>query len=197
MEHAGLAVARAVRTISSERPCAVVVCCGTGFNGGDGLAAARHLHEWSYPLRILLTGRLDRLREEPATYAAILQRLGVPLTECHDAQAAASIEPWLREAGVIIDALLGIGSHGTVREPAASLIASMNRSGKPIVAVDIPSGLDGDTGRVQGIAVKATTTVTLGLAKHGCFLHDGPAHTGSLIVDSITMPPTLLESADR
>ena len=192
MEHAGLAVARAVRTLSPTPSASVVVCCGTGFNGGDGLAAARHLDAWGFRLRIVVAGRLDRLREEPATYASILQRLGRALTECAAADALAQAERWFAECDVIIDALLGIGARGAVREPVASLIASMNRSGKSIVAVDIPSGLDADTGLVQGLAVKATTTVALGLPKHGCFLQEGPAYAGSLIVDPITIPPQLL-----
>jgi NAD(P)H-hydrate epimerase len=195
MEHAGLAVARAAQTLVPSSSASMVVCCGMGFNGGDGLSAARHLHAWGYRLHILVAGRLDRLREEPATYATILRRLGLPLTEFTRADALAHVERWLAECAVIIDALLGIGTRTAVREPVASLIACLNRSGKPIVAVDIPSGLDADTGLVQGIAVKATATVTFGLPKRGCFLGEGPAHAGSMLVDPITIPRTLLEAA--
>ena len=192
MEHAGLAVAHAVRTIAPDPTAVLVVCCGTGFNGGDGLAAARHLHEWGYALRVLVAGRVDRLREEPAIYAAILRNLGSPLTECASADALSHVERWWADCSVIIDALLGIGARGPVREPTTSLIVRMNRSGKPVVAVDLPSGLDGDTGLVQGVAVQATTTVTFGLPKQGCLLRDGPAHAGSLVVDPITIPRVLL-----
>ena len=193
MEHAGLAVARAVTTLLSPSSIPILMCCGTGYNGGDGLCAARHLHEWGYTLQILLTGRIDRLREEPAIYATMLQRLGVPLTEFTETSAVPHVEQWCAQCGLIIDALLGIGVRGAVREPVASLIARMNRSGKPIVSVDIPSGLDGDTGRVQGAAVKATVTVTFGLAKQGCLVNGGPMHTGNLIIDPITIPRVLLE----
>ena len=192
MEHAGLAVAKAARAIAPKLPATLVVCCGTGFNGGDGLAAARHLHEWGYTLRILVAGRLDRLREEPATYAAILNKLGLRITECASVDSLSQVERWWTECRLIVDALLGIGARGPVREPMASLIARMNRSGKPIVAADLPSGLDGDTGLAQGIAVKATTTVAFGLPKQGCLLEHGPAHAGSLIVDPITIPRVLL-----
>jgi NAD(P)H-hydrate epimerase len=75
------------------------------------------------------------------------------------------------------------------------MIRGINASGRPVVAADVPSGLDADTGLVQGVAVRATVTVTFGLPKQGCFLHEGPAHTGALIVDSITIPPALLEAA--
>ena len=100
----------------------------------------------------------------------------------------------MADCAVIIDALLGIGMRGPVREPIRSLIDRMNRSGKPIVAADIPSGLDGDTGHPQGIAVKATVTVAFGCLKQGCFMHEGPAHVGAPTVDPIALPPTLLEA---
>jgi NAD(P)H-hydrate epimerase len=193
MDHAGLAVARAVRKLAPAASRPVLVCCGMGFNGGDGLAAARHLWGWGYPLRPLLVGRLADLREEPAAYATILQRLGLSVTELTEAGAWPPVDRAIGGCGLIIDALLGIGARGAVREPMASLIGRLNRSGKPIVAVDLPSGLDGDTGAVQGIAVKATVTVALGLSKRGCVLQDGPAHAGSLTVDPITIPRSVLE----
>lgn len=195
MEHAGLAVARSARALTPSTIHPIVICCGSGFNGGDGLSAARHLHGWGYPVRLLLIGRPEALREEPATYATIAQRLGIPLAAVTDSTDLSDAERWLTGCGLIIDALLGIGGRGPVREPAASLIARMNRSGRPILAVDVPSGLDADTGAVQGIAVKASATVTFGVPKQGCLLAEGPAHTGVLTVDPITIPSTLLEAA--
>lgn len=194
MEHAGVAVARAVTTLLPSTSVPVVVCCGTGFNGGDGLAAARHLQEWGYALHVLVAGRLADLRAEPATFAAILQRLGLPILEVTGPEAWPHVDQALERCGLVIDALLGIGTTGTVREPIASLIERLNRSGKPIIAVDLPSGLDGDTGLVQGIAVRATVTVAFGRPKQGCFLQAGPAHVGSLTVDAITIPRTLLDN---
>ena len=195
MEHAGLAVASAVRAQFAPSSAPILVCCGNGFNGGDGLAAARHLGAWGYPLRVLVTARLSALREEPATYAAILTRLGISLMEFTSVEALPQIERWAESAPVIIDALLGIGARGRVREPIASLIACLNRSGKPIIAVDVPSGLDADTGAVQGVAVRARTTVTFGLPKQGCFRGEGPSHAGSIIVDPISFPPSLLKAS--
>lgn len=197
MEHAGLAVARSARVLLPRSTAPILVCCGTGFNGGDGLAAARHLHERGYALHVLVAGRLADLRAEPATFAAILQRLGLPILEVTGPEAWPRVDQALERCGLVIDALLGIGTTGVVREPIASLIERLNRSGKPIIAVDLPSGLDGDTGLVQGIAVRATATVAFGRPKQGCFLQAGPAHVGSLTVDSITIPRALLDSAAR
>jgi len=197
MEHAGLAVARSARSLVPPSTAPILICCGTGFNGGDGLAAARHLQEWGYALDVLVAGRLADLRAEPATFAAILQRLGLPILEVTGPEAWPRVDQAIERCGLVIDALLGIGTTGVVREPIASLIERLNRSGKPVIAVDLPSGLDGDTGLVQGVAVRATVTVAFGRPKQGCFLQAGPAHVGSLTVDAITIPRTLLDSAAR
>ena len=195
MDHAGLAVARGVQacTRSSAEP--VLICCGHGFNGGDGLSAARHLQTHGIPVRVLLAGRRDELRAESALFAAIVERLGIPVREAALSHANHDADEWLTPCSVIVDALLGIGARGPVREPMASLITHMNRCGKPIIAVDIPSGLDADTGLVPNVAVKATATVTFGLPKQGCFLNQGPAHTGRLTVDPISIPRAVLEAA--
>ena len=197
MEHAGVAIARAVQGLLPTSAASVVVCAGTGFNGGDGLAAARHLHEQGSAVHVLLAGSVDRLQEEPAVYAAILQRLRVAIWECGRPEWPSTgvpdaAERLMTQCDVIVDALLGIGAHGPVREPIRSLIACMNRSTKPIVSADVPSGLDADTGQVQGLAVQAAVTVTFGLPKRGCYLAEGPSHVGSLIVDSLSIPRQLL-----
>jgi len=193
MEHAGLAVARRARWLLRRvHAPIIVVCCGSGYNGGDGLATARHLHEWGYGVRVLLTGALERLREEPAIYAAILQQLGVPLKVIVPGKTDV-IRRWIRDGDLVIDALLGIGVHGEVREPLTALIQIMNASGKRMLAVDVPSGLDADTGMVQGCAVRASVTLTFGLPKQGCVKAMGRAYTGRLITDAITIPRTLLQ----
>lgn len=193
MDHAGLAVARAVTTLcAAPTPHPLVVCCGSGYNGGDGLAAARHLHRLGYALHVLLACSRDRLREEPAVFAGILERLRIPLTPTEH-PLARECAGWISEAPVIIDALLGIGLRQDVREPSASLIHAINRSARPVIAVDVPSGLDADTGRVCGVAVKASLTVTFGRVKRGCWLGAGPAHSGAVQLDNITYPPSVFE----
>lgn len=193
MEHAGLAVAHTVSSLSPDPTIPIVLCCGTGYNGGDGLSAARHLHAWGYAPRVILTGAMAQLRTEPRTYAKILTRLRIPLMELTGTGRFERAKRWIESSALIVDALLGIGVRGIVREPIASLMDVLNRSGKPIVAADIPSGLDGDTGLPQGRAVKASVTVTFGLPKQGCFIGRGPAYTGTLITEPITFPPALLK----
>lgn len=193
MEHAGLAVARAVQAIApgSARRC--LVCCGTGYNGGDGLCAARHLLQWGDEPHVVMAGQVAQLKEEPAIYARILKALGVPVIELRSSEELRLVQERMTQASVIIDALLGIGLQGAVRPPYESLIGLMNQANKPIVSVDVPSGLDADTGLPQGIAVRATVTVTFGLPKQGLLLGQGPGHVGRLIVDEIGIPPSLLQ----
>jgi NAD(P)H-hydrate epimerase len=191
MEHAGLAVARAVRSLYAETDNAILVCCGMGHNGGDGLCAARHLAQWGYRPRIMLAGSTAHLKDEPAVYANILRALGVPLVEIRSPDEAKP-QQLFANVGVLIDALLGIGLRGSVKPLQTRLIELMNRSGLPIVSVDVPSGLDADTGLPQGIIVKAAVTVTFGLPKQGLFRGEGPDHAGDVIVDDIGIPLSLL-----
>ena len=191
MEHAGLAVARAARMLHPS-PARLAICCGSGYNGGDGFCAAWQLQRWGYRPRILLAGSVKALREAPLVYARILRAVGVPIREVTAQDAPRRLEREWAQARLLIDALLGIGLTGIVRPLHAQLIDAMNRSRKPIVAVDVPSGLDADHGTPHGIAVKATVTVTFGLPKQGFFRRQGPAHVGWLFVDDIGIPQPLL-----
>jgi NAD(P)H-hydrate epimerase len=193
MEQAGFALAQAARALQSHPAARVVVCCGLGFNGGDGLAAARHLAGEGVPVRVILTGARHQLREEPLIFARTLAPLGVEVLEVSQLPLPALAAGWIDASDVLIDALLGLGGRAPVREPLASLIGLMNQSGKPIIAADVPSGLDADTGEVQGVAVRAQTTVTFGRAKQGCLQGEGPRHTGRLLIAPIGFPKQLLE----
>lgn len=195
MEQAGKAVAeqvqRRVRTTPpAHRP--IIACCGIGFNGGDGLCAARYLASWGYPVRVVLAGTAAHLKDEPAIYLRILRALGVPIQELTNERRLDALSRAWRHAAVIIDAVLGIGLRGPVRPLQASLIAAINHARRRVVAVDVPSGLDADTGLPQPVAVRATVTVTFGLPKIGCLRAQGPAHVGTLIIEEIGFPQTLL-----
>ena len=191
MEHAGVAVARAARELRPP-PAVVVACCGAGFNGGDGLAAARHLTSWGYRVSVILTGAMDSLAGEPAVFARILARQRVPFIDAARQPGEASTQ--VAAAVMLLDALVGVGLRGPIREPALTLIQHMNAAAVPIIAADVPSGLDGDDGSVHGLAVRATVTVSFGMAKQGCARGQGPAHAGRLLVDDISLPPELLTS---
>lgn len=191
MEHAGLAVARrSWQQLVGTRSRKAVVFAGTGNNGGDGLVAARLLTNWGARVRVFLAGDPRRASAETATQLAIARALGievVPLGD--DAQQKAKLNA--ATADLLIDALLGTGTRGAPRGPVALAVAILNGAGKPVLSVDIPSGVDADTGAAPGPAVKAQWTVTLGLPKVGLLLPPGRELAGHLIVADIGLPRAL------
>lgn len=153
------------------------VLCGPGNNGGDGLAAARHLHRWGRLARVCCIDG-GRLHDAPARQLAALQALGVSV--------ASNID--LDGSQLVLDALLGTGISRAPAGELANWIEVINFSGQRVVAVDLPSGLDADTGRAYAPCVRATTTVTLGLPKAGLLDLDGPGLAGDIWVADIGMP---------
>jgi hydroxyethylthiazole kinase-like uncharacterized protein yjeF len=170
MEAAGWQVARFCRSRTA-------VICGVGNNAGDGLAAARHLHRWG---RLSAVSCVDpqRLRGAAALERDALTMLGVDVSD----------ELRLHGADVVVDALFGTGLSRAPEGRFAAWIEAINRSGSQVVAIDVPSGLDADTGVAYAPCVRANTTVTLGLAKPGLLKGDGPALTGDIWVADIGVP---------
>jgi len=181
MESAGAAVAQAaLEMLNGRHP--VLVVCGKGHNGGDGLVAARLLHERDVPVRVALIAEEECLAPETARELALARQSGVPILS--------ALEP--NGDRLIIDALLGTGLRGPATGPTKETIEAMNASGVPILAVDIPSGLNADTGRAEGVAIRAARTVTFGLLKPGFFQNDGVDLVGSWSVAPIGFPESLL-----
>jgi NAD(P)H-hydrate epimerase len=170
MEAAGWQVARFCSNMSA-------VVCGIGNNAGDGLAAARHLHRWGKLASVccLDTGRL---RDAAARELNALQRIGVEV----------STELRLEGAETIVDAIFGTGLSRAPEGKFAEWIERINASGLPVIAVDVPSGLDADTGVAYAPCVLARTTVTLGLPKPGLLAGDGPRVAGEVWVADIGVP---------
>lgn len=176
MESAGEGLARVVAATADEGPIRVVV--GRGNNGGDGLVVARLLREDGHEVDVLAVGDLGELEGDPL---ANLQRLPGPPPRPFSPGG-------LEGSGAVVDALLGTGFSGQVREPAAAAIELINAQPAPIVACDVPSGVDASTGRVEGVAVRATATVTFHGPKVGLNVAPGVFHTGSVTVVDIGVP---------
>jgi NAD(P)H-hydrate epimerase len=170
MEAVGWQVAR-----FCGQPAAVV--CGVGNNAGDGLAAARHLHRWGRLVSVCCVDP-ERLRGPAARELEALLRIGVEV----------GTEPALGNAKVIVDAIFGTGISRAPEGRFAEWIESVNASDKPVIAIDIPSGLDADTGVAYAPTVHATTTITLGLPKPGLLKGDGPRLSGGVLVADIGVP---------
>lgn len=180
METAGAAVARATGEVAREGPVRVV--CGKGNNGGDGLVAARSLAATGYEVEALLLWPGDELSDDAA---ANLGRLSGDAREVDPE----GIEAALAGSGAVVDAIFGTGFAGAPRAPAAEAIAAINGCEAPVVACDIPSGVDAATGEVAGVAVNAARTVTFHSAKLGHWIAPGKWHCGEVEVAEIGIPP--------
>ncbi|MGH7880669.1 MAG: NAD(P)H-hydrate epimerase, partial [Candidatus Binataceae bacterium] len=182
------AVARAVaRRFPDALGAGVLIAAGKGNNGGDGFVAARKLRQEGGEVRVALCARAGELQGDTArAHAEYIAARGTVI-EVMDAHALD------REGcGVVIDALLGTGLNAEVRSVMRAAITALNRRGRPIVAVDLPSGLDADTGVVMGVAVKAAATVTFGCAKYAHLSYPGAALCGELEIADIGFPPAAL-----
>ena len=187
MERAGLAVARAALGLAGGAyGRRTVVICGKGNNGGDGLVAARHLSRWGMAAEVFL---LDpSLREPAATNLEAAERAGILVRPFDEGAVRRSLE----RADVSIDAIFGIGFRGAAEGVFAAAIDLLGEAGPPVVAVDIPSGVEGDTGSVRGPVVNADVTVTFGAPKLGTILFPGAAAAGVLDVADIGFPTELV-----
>ncbi len=189
MERAGRAVARAaIDLLGGTYGRRAVVVCGKGNNGGDGFVAARHLARAGVRTTVVAIERLDDLREPAATNAARLDEVPVRVLPF----SGATLERELARADVAIDAIFGTGFRGIPEDEWAEAIMALNGSRSPVVAVDIPSGVNGSTGAVQGEAVLADLTVTFGAAKVGAVLLPGAELAGAVRVVDIGFPDDLL-----
>ncbi|MDN3515889.1 MAG: NAD(P)H-hydrate epimerase [Candidatus Brocadia sp.] len=195
MENAGRNVAEEVLKMIDD-PCQarVAILCGKGNNGGDGFVTARHLHNHGILLDVFLVARIsDVLKDRDAgTNLQILLKMKVSIREVLDTTGVTSVLKELGSYDIIVDALFGTGLSGEVREPFKTFIIGVNDLNKPVVSVDIPSGLDCDNGNILGVAIKAAKTITFAARKRGFSLGNGPAHTGEIIATGISIPKELI-----
>ncbi|HEX6207298.1 MAG TPA: NAD(P)H-hydrate dehydratase [Actinomycetota bacterium] len=191
MERAGHAVARAAAALlGAPYGRRVAAVCGKGNNAGDAFVAARLLAAWGAAPAVVAVAGLDELREAAAVNAGRLRDVGVPVLTWGTREADRAIA----RADVLVDGLFGSGFRGLAEGPWAAAIEAMNASPAPVVAADIPSGVEGDTGAVRGPAVRAEVTVTFAAPKVGVVLYPGAELAGRVEVADIGIPADLLES---
>ena len=179
MERAGVAMARIARELYA--PERALIVAGGGNNGGDGFVVARELHRVGVEVSVLATK--EGYEGDPKTNFEILGNLNVRFV------GSKELEAELGRADLVVNALLGTGFSGAVREKEARLIEQMNQSAAPVLAVDVPSGVDGATGEVHGAAVRADVTVCAHAAKVGCVVSPGREHAGEVVAVDIGIPP--------
>lgn len=189
MRNAAGHVAEAAIELASGNKSAYIFC-GSGNNGGDGVAAALYLMRRGFDVRVLLCGSRRSMTADTAEMERRLLELGGRLEDFDPDEQG--LEEKLKNTAVIIDALFGIGLNREIQGRALDAIALINASGAPVVSADIPSGVEADTGRILGRAVKADVTVTFSMAKTGHFAEPGCTCCGRLKIVDIGIPDDLL-----
>lgn len=197
MENAAMAVAREAEGLlggcTGRR---VAALCGRGNNGGDAFAAARLLHCKGADVRAYLAGSKSGIAGDALVNLCILERIGVRVIELLDEKQLDAFYMDMEESQLILDGIFGTGLTREVGGIAAMVINRVNALRKPILSIDIPSGIDGTSGAAKGAGIKAASTVTFCLPKTGLVLHPGCEHTGKLVVADIGIPPLAIERQD-
>ncbi len=193
MENAGLHAGEiAFELMRGQKNRKVMIFCGPGNNGGDGFVLARHLINNRVSVKVFLLSRKSKIKGDAFINFNILLKMGAPVKEILNAGNLRRIKSELKSAGLIVDAIFGIGLNKNISGIYADIIKLINLQNNTVLSLDTPSGLCAATGRVFGVCVKAKTTVSFGVAKKGFFIRKGPAQVGRLIVVDISLPRTLL-----
>ncbi len=201
MENAGRSCAELiVEKLSHKKKPKVCIFCGTGNNGGDGFVAARHLR--NSPRRIevvvVICGQREKIGGDAKTNLDILERLGQPVEvlDINNPEIGRLVRDFAADAGLIVDGIFGTGLKGEVSEPYQRLIEEINAQNIGVLAIDIPSGLDCDTGVPLSAAIKADWTVTFVALKKGFLAKEAANYTGEIFIASIGVEPDGWRLAD-
>ncbi len=194
MENAGVAAVQVLKSHVSLTGKRILVVCGPGNNGGDGLVVARQLASYHADVSVLFLNPPETYRGVSRENFDMICKIGIPFwTASNDIEQALTR---LRESDLIVDAIFGTGLSREPENSYAQFIAAINASNKPVLSLDIPSGVNGDTGSVPGEAIQATWTVTFGLPKIGNLLFPGYRYVGKLFVSSISFPKQITSHQD-
>lgn len=194
MENAGLGVVEVIQSLINNLSGKVFsILVGKGNNGGDGLVVARHLYNRGAQVKVLLLADPEDFQGDARVNLKIWQNMGQPVYQVNQVNGINIVKVALLSTDLIIDALYGTGFRGTVNEKVGRVIELINASDKPVVSVDIPSGLEADTGQA-GLCIKADHTVTFGLPKLGLVVEPGASYAGKLHVVDISLPQTLTKN---
>ncbi|MBN1391998.1 MAG: NAD(P)H-hydrate epimerase [Sedimentisphaerales bacterium] len=196
MENAGRSCAELIkkemdsRFRGNDKTAKVCIFCGTGNNGGDGYVIARHLLNDDFEIIVVICGERGKIKGDAKVNLDILEKLGQSALQLDiNGDIARQVKAFTADADMIVDAIFGTGLSGRLSGEYKRLIEAINASGRAILAVDIPSGLDCDTGEPLGAAVKASWTVTFAAVKKGFTYAKAREYTGEVFVASIGVEP--------
>jgi len=187
MQRAGQAL---LRVVQERWPGirALLICTGPGAAGGDGLVLAALARQAGLGVEVLTLAAVEKLRGEAASALAMARRQEIAVEAADTEGIRAALQRRQRNGApgcVVVDAMLGTGIRGQVSPAYRDAILQINRSGLSVLSLDLPSGLDSDTGRVAGVAVKAAVTVSFIGLNRGLFTGDGPDHSGEVVFDRL------------
>lgn len=188
MENAGRSCAELIKDkLRGKAEPKVCIFCGTGNNGGDGYVIARHLLNSDFDVTVVVCGDRGKIKGDAKINLDILERMGRPIERLNLSEGSVreQVDAFCRGADMLVDGLLGTGLSGQLRDEYVELIESMNACQCPIMAVDIPSGLDCDTGEPLGAAIHAAATVTFVALKKGFTSPGAHPYTGEIFIASI------------
>jgi NAD(P)H-hydrate epimerase len=189
MERAGTRVVEAIRQRwEGLEDLEVVVVCGKGNNGGDGLVVGRLLRRAGVRVQVFLAAPRQAVQGEARHHLERMEEEGLSALPLAGEEELPALDRALEGADLAVDALLGTGSRGAPRPELARIIEALARAGRPVVAVDLPSGVEADTGQVPGSCARAALTVTFGLPKLGQLFYPGKGYCGTLVVADIGLP---------
>ena len=189
MENAGRGIAE---ILLAENPKGkVVICCGRGNNGGDGFVIARHLNAAGVDVQVLLFANPKELMGDACMNHAIIAHSDIPM-KVLTSPSAENLKNIFKDAVWVVDALVGTGQKGILRSPFDIVVRQINESGVKVLAVDLPSGLDADTGTASDPTIKATITATMVTPKTGFQNPEAQSYLGKLMVVGIGLPKWLL-----
>lgn len=197
MENAGRQVVAAMESVYENLPdLQVAVLCGRGNNGGDGFVVARTLHQRGIDVSVFVIGSIAEIRGDARVNVEILGRIGITVVEVADEQAWELHFSEVSTCDVIVDAIFGTGLKSPVSGMLETVVADVNGSGIPVVAVDLPSGLSADSPEPIGDSIRAALTVTLGAPKLSLVLPPAEAHAGDVVIADIGIPLEVFDSLD-
>ena len=188
MENAGIAAVQLLHNLWGTNPKRVLVFCGSGNNGGDGFVVARKLHSYGHSVCVFVLCKQEKISNTARRAYEMMTRL--PLDIYHN-PSLEEIKHNLSHSAIIVDAILGTGLEREVSGLFQQVIGLINEVNKPVLSLDIPSGIHGDSGEVLGTAIQAEVTLTFGLPKLGNLLNPGFAFGGRLFISHISFPPQL------
>lgn len=195
MERAGAGAAHVIASLGIEKQDSVTILCGRGNNGGDGFVAGRYLKEWGAHVTCWVIGERDELSSDALRNLVIAEDSGVAISPFRPGTSEPELVAELLEAQWAVDALLGTGSRGELRDPIRSLTRILNGSPARVFALDMPTGMNADSGEVDPDCVKTTMTITFGFPKRGLYSLPGRDICGDITVVDLGYPEEALDSS--